>query len=221
MISYLYIYKFYKYKAFKSTIKDFSCNLRSGFKVFIGILAPNLYNSIPFIIVGGFFASDQNFTSYAIAMKVTGILFTIQNILSKSFYPIINKYENVGMRSLILANIGVTIPLIIFIIIFGRAFLEYILGIKIYNEDYLYILSFSMLFVGLANSLSIGFLLPNGFDDIYRNVALRVSIISAIITFFCIYKFGILGCAISLLIARMILFIDYYKEYIKLKDRVI
>ncbi|WP_162270792.1 oligosaccharide flippase family protein [Photobacterium damselae] len=215
MLSFSYIYLKYRVDVLCFNTCIIKNKISNGYKVFIGILAPNLYNSLPFIIVGGIYSSSE-FSSYAIAMKICGVLFTIQNVISKSIYPVISRTSSIKVGSIIKSNLLVSLPFVFIFYFFSNPILEFVLNIELYNTFYIKVLLLSMIFVGLANSLTSGYFLPNKLDNEYRNISLRVSLISAIITIILVSLYGIFGCAIGLFIARFLLFVDYFITYRKL-----
>lgn len=110
-------------------------------------------------------------------------------------------------------------PPIIFIFLFG----EYVLGVFLGKEfssanEYLIILIVGVLFVGVANSYSQGYFLPKGLDKLYRNISLRVSLISGGLALVLITHYGLIGGALSITTARFLFFMDYYVSY-KLQSR--
>ncbi|WP_229613289.1 oligosaccharide flippase family protein [Vibrio parahaemolyticus] len=196
----------------------FLSTLKSSFHVFIGLLAPNLYNSIPTIILGTSYPPEQ-FAKFAIASRLCSVVVTLQNVLAKAVYPVISRIKESQVSKLIIANVFVSVPPIIFIFLFG----EYVLGVFLGKEfssanEYLIILIVGVLFVGVANSYSQGYLLPKGLDKLYRNISLRVSLISGGLALVLITHYGLIGGALSITTARFLFFMDYYVSY-KLQSR--
>ncbi|HDM8234818.1 TPA: oligosaccharide flippase family protein [Vibrio campbellii] len=196
----------------------FVSTLKNSFHVFIGLLAPNLYNSIPTIILGTSYPPEQ-FAKFAIASRLCSVVVTLQNVLAKAVYPVISRIKESQVSKLMLANITVSVPPIIFIYFFGEFFLGVFLGKEFSSaNEYLTILIVGVLFVGLANSYSQGYFLPKGMDKIYRNISLRVSLLSGVVALLLIMHFGLIGGAVSITIARFLFFIDYFVNY-KLQSR--
>ncbi|MEC6815435.1 oligosaccharide flippase family protein [Photobacterium toruni] len=190
--------------------------LKSGFHVFVGLLAPNLYNSIPTIVLGTSYPPEQ-FAQFAIASRLCSVVISLQNILAKAVYPVISRMKEIQISKLIYANLSVSIPPLLFLYFFGTYALRYFLG-KDFDDvnQYLVILIIGVVFVGLANSFSQGFFLPKGLDRIYRNISLRVSFLSAGLAFLLISHYGLMGGALSITVARILFFVDYIYHYKKI-----
>jgi O-antigen/teichoic acid export membrane protein len=203
------------YKVSLINLKSLKTRIISGWNVFLGLLAPNLYNALPIIFLGST-ADPREYAKFAISLRICNIIFTLQNVLSKAIYPILSKLKGNNLSKVVMLNFIITAPCTAFLMIWGNDLLYIFLGYDLNSNIYLTIIPVSMIFVGIANSFSIGFFLPKSYDVVYRNISIRVSFISAAITYFLIMYFGVLGGAIGLLTARIILSSDYYFMYMKL-----
>ncbi|NOI03222.1 oligosaccharide flippase family protein [Vibrio kanaloae] len=215
IFSLIFVYANYSTKIL--IINNFRKRLKIGFDVFIGLLAPNLYNAIPTIVLGAMF-SASDFAPFGVASRLSSVISTIQNVIAKSVFPVIAMTKINHLKDLILINISISIPIAIIIFIFGVDLIVIFLGNE-YSNSYVYlkILVVGLVFSGIANSFSQGYFLPNGFDEIYRSVALRVSVFSGVISFLMISNLGLLGGCIAITLARMIFSIDYFVSYKRLK----
>lgn len=197
-------------------IKLFSLNnikrtVNDGLSVFIGLLVPNLYNAIPLMLLGNY-ADKLEFANFAISLKVCGVIFMLQNVVAKSIYPITSRNKN-GFKPTLFLNLLIVIPCVLILFFFGSDLIKVILGVSLESDIYIKVISTSLIFVAISNSFSVGYFLPNNLDVEYRNIAIKTSILSAIIVFFLIYKFSVIGCALGLLTARAILFFNYTLSY--------
>ncbi|WP_064435730.1 lipopolysaccharide biosynthesis protein [Pseudoalteromonas neustonica] len=194
-------------------------DIKNGKDVFIGILAPNLYNTLPTIVLGTVFPLAQ-FAQYAIASKLISIIFTVQNVIAKSLFSTMSVIKTNPVRKLLLLNFAISVIPILFILLFGEKIITMLLG-QAYADvnKYFSILSLGALFLGLSNALSVGYFLPKGYDKLYRNISIRVSVVSGIITILTIYQLGLMGGAISLTFARFLFLLDYSVNYLKLKNK--
>ncbi|ELC9520328.1 oligosaccharide flippase family protein [Vibrio alginolyticus] len=197
-------------------IKLFSLNnikktVNDGLSVFIGLLAPNLYNAIPLMLLGNY-ADKLEFANFAISLKVCGVIFMLQNVVAKSIYPITSRNKN-GFKPTLFLNLLIVIPCVLILFFFGSDLIKVILGVSLESDIYIKVISTSLIFVAISNSFSVGYFLPNNLDVEYRNIAIKTSILSAVIVFFLIYKFSVIGCALGLLTARAILFFNYTLSY--------
>lgn len=197
-------------------IKLFSLNnikrtVNDGLSVFIGLLAPNLYNAIPLMLLGNY-ADKLEFANFAISLKVCGVIFMLQNVVAKSIYPITSRNKN-GFKPTLFLNLLIVIPCVLILFFFGSDLIKVILGVSLESDIYIKVISTSLIFVAISNSFSVGYFLPNNLDVEYRNIAIKTLILSAVIVFFLIYKFSVIGCALGLLTARAILFFNYTLSY--------
>ncbi|HHX8309473.1 TPA: oligosaccharide flippase family protein, partial [Vibrio diabolicus] len=177
-------------------IKLFSLNnikrtVNDGLSVFIGLLAPNLYNAIPLMLLGNY-ADKLEFANFAISLKVCGVIFMLQNVVAKSIYPITSRNKN-GFKPTLFLNLLIVIPCVLILFFFGSDLIKVILGVSLESDIYIKVISTSLIFVAISNSFSVGYFLPNNLDVEYRNIAIKTSILSAVIVFFLIYKFSVIG----------------------------
>ncbi|NAW80288.1 flippase, partial [Vibrio sp. V33_P6A3T137] len=207
------------HKRYKLRVPEFNNLLKTikeGRDVFIGLLAPNLYNAMPTIALGTAYPADQ-FVNFAIASRLTSVVVTIQDVVAKAIYPIISRIKENQVNKLLIVNGLITVFPILVLFFLGESILSLFLGGDFSDvNQFLIIFTIGVFFIGLSNAISKGFLLPNGYDRLYRNVSLRVSVISALICIFGIYFGGLLGGALSIALARILFFVDYYISYRRL-----
>ncbi|MFM5631595.1 oligosaccharide flippase family protein [Aeromonas veronii] len=205
-----------KYHVASPTFSRLGKSLHDGRDVFIGLLAPNFYNAIPTIALGSMYPPAE-FAKFAIAVRLASVIVTFQNVLAKALYPILAVLKNSQVKKLFLLNFIVSIIPVVLIIYFGEWLLQVFLGQGFSGvNEYLLILCVGIIFIGLSNAVSQGYLLPNGYDRVYRNVSLRVSFLSSLLSFMFISQYGMLGGAVLITVARIIFFIDYLHVYIKI-----
>ncbi|MGI2153084.1 lipopolysaccharide biosynthesis protein [Shewanella oncorhynchi] len=188
-----------------------------GRNVFIGLLAPNFYNAIPTIALGALY-SPAEFVNFVIASRLASVVVTIQDVIAKAIYPIVARVKESQVAKLLIINGFISSIPILILLIYGDWILSVFLG-KDFIEvnQYLVIFTIGVIFIGLSNAISKGFLLPHGYDRLYRNISLRVSLVSAIVCIVGIYFWGLMGGAVSITLARMLFFIDYSMCYLKLR----
>lgn len=208
-----------KYHVAPPTFSRLGKSFNEGRDVFIGLLAPNFYNAIPTIALGSIYPPAE-FAKFAIATRLASVIVTLQNVMAKAIYPVLAMLKDSQVNKLLLLNLIISIIPAIFIYIGGEWALGIFLGKDFSGVNtYLLILCVGIVFIGLSNAISQGYLLPNGHDRAYRNISLRVSFIAGIISFGFIYFYGLLGGAIAITIARAIFFLDYTAVYIKIIRR--
>lgn len=200
------------------SIKYIKINIKKGWPIFSGILAPNLYNSIPTIFLGS--TSDPlNFAKFAIASRICTIIITFQDVFSKSLYPILVKSRENHLKKILLFNLLISIPATILIFWKGNELLNILIGVDFPNNVYLLIMSTGIIFISISNAYSDGYFLPKKLDSIYQKISIRVSVFSAITSLILIYCFSIVGGAIAITIARLAFALDYSYNYNLFKQR--
>ncbi|EMD78537.1 polysaccharide biosynthesis protein [Vibrio diabolicus E0666] len=213
ILMYLYLRSRFKVGVFEfSRLRKY---IFEGFDVFVGLLSPNLYNSIPIIIMGSL-GDKIAFSFFMVSYKVCSVIYTFLNVLSSSLYPIVARENSSQLKMVLRLNLLVSIPIIAVIFLSGREIVELILGIELDVDIYLRVISVSLFFVALSNAFSTGFFLPQKLDKNYRDIAISSSILASLTCFAFIYFFGVLGCALGLLFGRGLLSINYYRVYYKL-----
>ncbi len=214
----LYLMTRSRFKTNLFSLRKLFPTIKKGKDVFIGILAPNFYNSIPIIILGTI-SSPVDFAKFAVANRLCSIIVTFQNVISKSVYPILTIQKKSHANKLAIINSLISIPIVIFIILWGNEAISLFLGKDFSDSNqYLIIFSIGIIMLGISNSYGEGFLLPHGYDKKYRNVSLIVSILSSIISYILIYYFGLLGGALALTIARALFSFGFYISYLGVKN---
>lgn len=192
-------------------------SLHQGRDVFIGLLAPNLYNAIPTIALGAIYPPAE-FVNFAIASRLASVVVTIQDVVAKAIYPIIARIKESQVKKLLIINGAVSLVPIAVLLTCGDWLVKIFLGRDFSQvNEYLLIFTVGVFFIGLSNAISKGYLLPHGYDSLYRNISLRVSLVSAIVCILGIFFWGIWGGAFAITIARIIFFFDYMLAYLKLR----
>lgn len=195
--------------SYRSVLSEVS----KGKNVFIGLLAPNLYNAIPLMVVAAWF-SKYEYGILAAAIKVTSVILIVQNILAKAVYPILSKGSNQYLFKLLLGNSLTSAIMILALFLFGDFAIELYLGAD-YKESFILVLvlSVSTLFVGIANTYGQGYLLAQSKDKIYRNCTVNSSVLSGVIVIVSVYFFGVVGFVLSMVLSRALLASSYYLAY--------
>lgn len=213
---YLSYFASMKYHVAFPTFNRLGKSLYDGRDVFIGLLAPNFYNAIPTIALGSMYPPAE-FANFAIATRLVAVIITVQNVIAKAVYPVVAMLKSNQVNKLLTVNFVVSIIPSILLYNYGECVLSIFLGKEFSSvNSYLVILSVGVIFIGLSNSISQGYILPNGYDKIYRNISLRVSILAAIISVVSIYFYGLVGGAFAMTFARTLFFIDYWIVYSKI-----
>lgn len=213
---YLSYFASIKYHVASPTFSRLGKSLHDGRDVFIGLLAPNFYNAIPTIALGSMYPPAE-FANFAIATRLVSVIITVQNVIAKAVYPVVAMLKSNQVNKLLAVNMILSIIPSVLIYCYGENVLSVFLGNDYTGvNSYLIILCIGVIFVGLSNAIGQGYFLPKGYDKLYRDISLKVSFFSLLVTIFLIYKLGIIGGAVATTSARIIFFAFYLSEYIKL-----
>mgnify|MGYP002700228057 FL=1 len=194
--------------------------LKEGSNVFIGLLAPNLYNALPLIIIAAYY-SKLDYALLAAAIKIASVIFIIQNVIAKAIFPILSADISNHLNKILLGNVFVATSIFVSLLIFGEWTIAVFLGGEYVGaSSYLNILAISAIFVGIANTYGQGYLLAKGKDQLYRNITLYSSVFSCVLMTGFISYLGLLGFVIGVLFARVLislcLFTVYYTDEAKI-----
>nr|WP_319553556.1 oligosaccharide flippase family protein [uncultured Vibrio sp.] len=214
----LHFYARVHFKVKLLSITNLKNNIISGFDIFIGLLAPNLYNSIPIMVVGQI-SEPLEFAQMAISFKICSVIFMLQNVISKSTFPVFSRSGGNNLNVLLKMNLVFILPVSLILYYFGLDIVYYILSLELASDIYLRISIISLVFVAIANSFVTGYFLPNKLDKVYRDVALYTSVFSALVSFLLVCLYGVLGCALGLLVARFTIMLAYGFQYSKISNR--
>ncbi len=191
-------------KVHKFNIKECIRTIKGSTDVFINNLMPNLYNSLSVVLLGFFGGSVAN-GIFDAANRIESIIQSFFNIISRCFFPFLARrsdkftlYErfNLGLSLFVTIVLYIAAPFIINIL-YTEEFIESI--------NILRILSLSILFATLINTYGVNYLLIHGYERILRNITTVSSVIGLIIGSFLIYKYNVIGTALTIVITRGIL----------------
>lgn len=218
-ITSLYRNKRHKIK-YNLSYKKIGQELRKGFNAFVGDFAPNLYSNLPPLLIG-LFTTPAVFASYSLSLRIVNIAGSFQLMLAKAIYPSVVKGE-VSLKAMMVVNVIIALFPILVIYLYGKQIIALFLGGG-YEEVsyYLIFLAPTILFASILYALTYGYFLPNKLDKEFRNISLIVSVISAVIGYFLIYKIGVLGAIAMFVLARFLFMTLFVFYYFKLSKKLI
>ena len=215
--------KFTKIK-FKSIFK----HLKPLFILFIPVLSLSLYRQIDKIMIINYFG-ETNEGYYEFADKVIHVLLmtltAISTILMPRMTTLMNqnkiKEANEVFLSCFKLNCIVSFAFSFGLAAVSRQFAPLYFGESyIITGDILFVLSFSIIFTSLSNIIRAGLMIPKNLDVLYIVLIIFCLIINVILNIILMKHIGVLGAALSTLIAEMILCILHIlciKNYISNK----
>lgn len=204
LIASYFIFKRWGYKLYKPNFKRIWISLKKSTDVFINEIVPNFYNSLSVIILGFFWGPGAN-GLLDVGIKFSSLGTQLNNVVSRTFFPLLSRdihyHKYLKVIQLTFAGIfalGLILcaPLIIKIF-YTPQFENAIPAIRI--------LGFSIFFIALDNVYGTNYLIVQGHERSLRNITMVVSLIGCAIAFGLIYKFGFIGCAVTIALTRIIL----------------
>lgn len=205
--------KKFKLKILRIKPKTIKQTIIENFPIFINQFFPTLYNNTSTFLLG-IFAPTNLVGIYAAIKKVIDIAIMVLKILSRVFYPLINRRKNI-FNSYKNIMLGTGLLFTFLILIFHKLFFLYL------NLDYtssflvLILLSIGIIGVALYDIFGLNYFIVRRQDKLVMRNTIMSSLIGFFMAFPLIYYFGIIGAAINLSIARWLmgggLFFHYKK----------
>lgn len=201
-----------KFADFQNVFK----HLNSGFSVFIVNFVPMLYNNGTTFALG-LISNNYYVGIYDAARKLIEVGVSIINILSRIFYPFLNRFTEkfIYYRNISLF-IGMSLSLFLFFFakiisdaILGEAFVQSVLLLKI--------MSFSVFFVSLYSVYGTNYLLIHRFDKILMYITIFSSTLGLVMIFPLVHYFNAIGAAINLSLSRLMMGVVAFLLYLNLK----
>ncbi|ENK2311888.1 oligosaccharide flippase family protein [Vibrio alginolyticus] len=205
---FVFLFNRKKHNAYVNDFKGSFRELYSGLPVFIGLMAPSLYNSLPIIILSKY-STSTSYVLFLASHRLCGLFPIILNVISKSLFPILSR-NNIKDSGIVFKMIFfytfICGCFYLFLLFFGESILEVLLqgGINTHS-NYLYIIGASLFPMAISLSIGNGFLLSQGYNRLYMNATILASIISSIITMIMINTYGVYGACASIVVSRFIL----------------
>ena len=174
--------------------------ITKNFPIFVNQFFPTLYNNTGIFLLG-IFSTTHLVGIYAAIKKVIDLAVSLLSIVSRVFFPFLNRRKNAfnHYKKFMLLLVCVMIIAIIFLnqLVFWYLNLTYEHGLSI-----LIILSIGLIGYAFYDIWGLNFFIINRKDVLVMNNTIFASISGFILAFPLIYYWGIVGAAINLSIAR-------------------
>lgn len=199
---------FLKTKIIKHTIRD-------NFPIFVNQFLPNLYNNTTTLLLG-IFATPYLVGVYDSLKKVVNVPVMILGVVSRVFYPFLNRKKNAFVHYRKIMSI-LTLILFVLPIIFHSIIISY-LNLD-YSNSFLIIIILSASIIGYAayDIYGLNFFIIRRQDKLVMRNTFYSSIIGFLLAFPLIYYFNIIGASINLLLARFFMGGGLFYKYHKIK----
>lgn len=220
IISFIVVVRKYQFKLKLFPVKKSLVYLKTNFSSFINLVVPSTFGNTIILLVG-FLGLPIQVTFIQIGVKVTGAFSTVNSVLTKVFYPLVNREDKTtDIAKLVLLILGVFFSSVMFI------------GSEILVEKWLHlnndtfikefvstlkILSPIPFFMAVISSYGINGLLVHYKDNLFSKITMVSLVVAVSLSFVLIPSFEFYGGAYALLIGRLIfawLSYIYYKKVI-------
>jgi len=193
-----YKLKFYwlRFKMIKNTIKD-------NFPIFINQFLPNLYNNTNTLLLG-IFTTTYLVGIYDALKKIIDLCVAFLNIVSRVFFPFLNRRKDAFPKylkmMLFLGMVLTALPIIGHPLVFWYLDLEYENALLI-----LTLLSLSLIGYTAYDIFGLNYFIIRRKDKLVMKNTILSSLIGLVLAFPLIYFFNIIGAAVNLMIARLLM----------------
>ncbi|SUP53967.1 Putative O-antigen transporter [Weeksella virosa] len=211
---YLLIKK-YKLKFIWLKNKYIRQTFKSNFPVFINRFVPNLYNNTSTFLLG-VLANTSSVGLYDAIKKIIDLGVMVISVISRVFFPYLNR-NKAGFAQYMKGMIIVGAILAVSPIIFYKIIFWYL---NIQDADafwVLLVLSIGLFFITLYDVFGLNYFIVNRKDKIVMRNTLMASLVGLVLAYPLISYFGIIGAAINLTLARVIMGGGMAYNYIKKK----
>ncbi len=202
--------KFYwiKPRILKQTIKK-------NFPIFVNQFSPVLYNNSN-IFVLGFFVSDYLLGIYSAIQKIIELAARLLNITSRVFFPFLNRKKEKfkDFKKMLLA---ITSLLVLSIILLNKVVFWYLNIEHTQAFTILSILLVGLFGIAIYNIWGLNYFIIKRNDKLVMKNTILASLIGFFLAFPLIYFYGIIGAAINLSLARLIMGGGLWIKYLKYK----
>ena len=196
------IHRRYKINFKLVKLKDIRCQLNLSFSSFITLIVPTLYSNTSVFLLGVF--TDNTLVGYfSGATRISNAFSSFNQILTRTFYPFVNKNKNIKKVNYLILISG----LIVSLLMLGSSNLTVskILGNGMLNAiPLVMILSLTPFLLSIRTVYGINFLLVKGLDKLYMKIALVSSVVGLVLAFILIPLFFDFGAAIVVVSSQII-----------------
>lgn len=206
------IYK-YKLKLIWLPIRIIKQTIKTNFPIFVNQFVPTLYNNTSTFLLG-LFGAKSMVGIYQAILTIVNIGVSIIEILSRVFFPFLNRKRDIfdGYRKLMLGVVSI----LIICILAGHKWVFWYLNITYDNAFWvLFVLTIGLAGYVLNNIYGLNYFIVHRQDKLVMKNTIITSIIGFVIAFPLVYFFGIIGTAINLSFSRWMMGGGLYFKYKK------
>ncbi|MDY3524137.1 oligosaccharide flippase family protein [Riemerella anatipestifer] len=190
--------------------------VKVNFPVFVNQFIPTLYNNTSTFLLGVFSAKEL-VGIYQAIITVVNLCITLLEILSRVFFPFLNRKKHYFFQYKKMMLIVVSLMFLGILILHKYVF--WYLDVTYMNAfEILLILSLGLFGYTLYNIFGVNYFIVNRLDKLVMKNTVLASLIGFIVGFPLIYYFSIFGAAINLTLARFIMGGGLFLQYKKIKS---
>ena len=185
--------------------------LRDNYPVFINQFIPTLYNNSTTFLLG-IMGTSSMVGIYVAIKRIVDLAVRLLSVISRVFFPFLNRNHH-AFATYRRLGLSISIVLVILIILSHKPIFWYL---NIDYPDALLILSVlvtGIIGYSIYDIYGLNYFIVHRNDKLVMNNTLKVSLIGFILAFPLIYYLGILGAAINLSLARILLGFGIYYKY--------
>lgn len=215
IISNYIIVKNYQISFSNIGLKRILRNLINGFPLFINQFMPNFYNNTTIFLVS--ILLGKNIAGFFGAIRqIVNIVGVFNAVVSTVFFPyLLRKKEKFQLFSK--AYTLIFLFLIAFVATVHPFIFQWI-GIVGENASLIFILLLiGVFFIAMYSLFSTNYLIPRGYDKIVMKNTFLISILGLITSYPLIKTFGVIGGALNIAIAQLLMGLTAYIYYLKFK----
>lgn len=209
--------KKHKIKYYKLSIKRIKSTISENAPIFINQFVPNLYNNTGGFLLG-IFGTPALLGVYTAIRKVIDLAVTLLNIVSRVFFPYLNKKKSAFNLYRKLMFTLTTIGVILLII--NNQLIFWYLDINNSLAIWVFILLALSIFGNTAYDVfGLNYFIVRNEDKLVMKNTIMMSVTGLLITIPLIYFFNIIGASLSLLISRTLLGSGLFFKYFQYKTK--
>lgn len=201
----------YKIRFYWLKRKTIIRNTKENFPIFINQFLPNLYNNTSTFLLG-ILTNNSLVGIYDAIRKVTNLGGTLIDLISRVFFPFLNRRKNAFDKYRKLMTI-LGAGLAIAIIVFYKIILWYLHIQYEYSFAVIFILAIGLFFLSQYDVYGINYFIVNRKDKIVMKNTLIASLTGFALAFPLIHFWGIIGAALTITIARGYMGAGLYFKY--------
>ncbi len=195
----------FKVNFFIPPIKYIYQQIKDGFYIFVTAFVPTLYNNSTTFLLGLITGNYGLVAFYDAANKVVSIPIAINRVLSRTFFPLLNRdfsFHKIFKKIILIFGFFSSI-----IIIFGADIIVRLL-LKTYHEEIvllIMIMGLSPFFLAVVSCYGTNVLLIKKKDKLFMKIMLFCSVFGFIAAFFLVENFQHIGAGINLVFTRALI----------------